>query len=82
MQERFYFGDEVLPLFETGIPLLKQRLSHLPDADKVSLPHDFTLFLSVDYVNVVILVNFEIVTVLYLQWILLLSIMFFEFQNS
>uniref|UniRef100_I1KY18 Phosphoribosyltransferase domain-containing protein n=1 Tax=Glycine max TaxID=3847 RepID=I1KY18_SOYBN len=35
LQERFYFGDEVLPLFETGIPLLKQRLSQLPDADNV-----------------------------------------------
>lgn len=36
MQERFYFGDNVLPLFETGIPLLKQRLRELPDADNVS----------------------------------------------
>ncbi|KAJ1377239.1 Ribose-phosphate pyrophosphokinase, N-terminal domain [Sesbania bispinosa] len=35
LQERFYFGDEVLPLFETGIPLLKQRLHQLPDADNV-----------------------------------------------
>uniref|UniRef100_I1KY17 Ribose-phosphate pyrophosphokinase N-terminal domain-containing protein n=1 Tax=Glycine max TaxID=3847 RepID=I1KY17_SOYBN len=35
LQERFYFGDEVLPLFETGIPLLKQRLSQLPDADNL-----------------------------------------------
>lgn len=35
MQERFYFGDHVLPLFETGIPLLKQRLHQLPDSDKV-----------------------------------------------
>ncbi|XP_019435199.1 PREDICTED: ribose-phosphate pyrophosphokinase 4 isoform X1 [Lupinus angustifolius] len=35
LQERFYFSDEVLPLFETGIPLLKQRLSQLPDADNV-----------------------------------------------
>ncbi|XP_038680689.1 ribose-phosphate pyrophosphokinase 4 isoform X1 [Tripterygium wilfordii] len=35
LQERFYFGDHVLPLFETGIPLLKQRLHQLPDADKV-----------------------------------------------
>lgn len=49
MQERFYFGDEVLPLFETGIPLLKQRLSQLPDADNVSILHYFnTLSLSVD----------------------------------
>lgn len=35
MQERFYFGDHVLPLFETGIPLLKQRLHQLPASDKV-----------------------------------------------
>ncbi|KAL2322539.1 hypothetical protein Fmac_026918 [Flemingia macrophylla] len=35
LQERLYFGEKVLPLFETGIPLLKQRLSHLPDADNV-----------------------------------------------
>ncbi|MFQ6663402.1 hypothetical protein Gotur_030948 [Gossypium turneri] len=35
LQERFYFGDHVLPLFETGIPLLKQRLHQLSDADKI-----------------------------------------------
>ncbi|KAE8678472.1 Ribose-phosphate pyrophosphokinase 3 [Hibiscus syriacus] len=35
LQERFYFGDHVLPLFETGISLLKQRLHQLPDADKI-----------------------------------------------
>ncbi|CAN1351816.1 Ribose-phosphate pyrophosphokinase 4 [Linum perenne] len=35
LQERFYFGDQVLPLFETGIPLLKQRLSQLPGSDKI-----------------------------------------------
>ncbi|CAI0461314.1 unnamed protein product [Linum tenue] len=35
LQERFYFGDHVLPLFETGIPLLKQRLRQLPDSDKI-----------------------------------------------
>ncbi|XP_031394906.1 ribose-phosphate pyrophosphokinase 4 [Punica granatum] len=35
LQERFYFGDNVLPLFETGIPLLRQRLRQLPDFDKV-----------------------------------------------
>ncbi|XP_023736888.1 ribose-phosphate pyrophosphokinase 4 [Lactuca sativa] len=35
LQERFYFSDNVLPYFETGIPLLKQRLHQLPDADKV-----------------------------------------------
>lgn len=27
----------MLPLFETGIPLLKQRLHQLSDADKVSI---------------------------------------------
>ncbi|KAL5731935.1 hypothetical protein ACHQM5_004610 [Ranunculus cassubicifolius] len=35
--ERFYFGDQVLPCFETGIPLLKQRLHQLPDADNISV---------------------------------------------
>ncbi|KAE8663699.1 Ribose-phosphate pyrophosphokinase 4 [Hibiscus syriacus] len=35
LQERFYFGDHVLPFFETGIPLLKHRLHQLPDADKI-----------------------------------------------
>lgn len=35
LQERFYFGDNVLPLFETGIPLLKQRLQKFPDSEKV-----------------------------------------------
>nr|KJB75417.1 hypothetical protein B456_012G041300 [Gossypium raimondii] len=42
LQERFYFGDHVLPLFETGIPLLKQRLHQLSDADKivVAFPDD------------------------------------------
>jgi hypothetical protein len=37
LQERFYFGDGVLPLFESGIPLLLERLKQLPDKDKVSL---------------------------------------------
>ncbi|XP_034209585.1 ribose-phosphate pyrophosphokinase 4 isoform X2 [Prunus dulcis] len=42
LQERFYFGDHVLPLFETGIPLLKQRLHQLPNSDKivVAFPDD------------------------------------------
>ncbi|KAM6549808.1 hypothetical protein CsatB_021484 [Cannabis sativa] len=35
LQERFYFGDHVLPVFETGIPLLKQRLHQLSDSDKI-----------------------------------------------
>ena len=34
-QERFYFGDNVLPCFESGIPLLKNRLQQLPDSDNV-----------------------------------------------
>ncbi|MQL82330.1 hypothetical protein Taro_014808 [Colocasia esculenta] len=37
LQERFYFGDHVLPCFETGIPLLKQRLQQLPDADNITI---------------------------------------------
>lgn len=42
LQERFYFSDHVLPCFETGIPLLKQRLHQLPDTDKiiVAFPDD------------------------------------------
>lgn len=42
LQERFYFSDHVLPCFETGIPLLKQRLHQLLDADKivVAFPDD------------------------------------------
>uniref|UniRef100_A0A0E0C7E1 Phosphoribosyltransferase domain-containing protein n=1 Tax=Oryza meridionalis TaxID=40149 RepID=A0A0E0C7E1_9ORYZ len=35
LQERFYFGDSVLPCFESGIPLLKSRLQELPDSDNV-----------------------------------------------
>ena len=37
LQERFYFADQVLPLFETGIPLLTKRLQQLPETEKVSL---------------------------------------------
>ncbi|KAK9145010.1 hypothetical protein Sjap_004913 [Stephania japonica] len=33
LQERFYFGDHVLPCFETGFHLLKRRLHQLPDAE-------------------------------------------------
>ena len=29
LQERFYFGDTVLPLFESGIPLLKREMRRL-----------------------------------------------------
>lgn len=37
LQERFYFGDNVLPCFESGIPLLKNRLQRLPDSDNISI---------------------------------------------
>ncbi|KAL6536061.1 ribose phosphate diphosphokinase subunit prs4 [Orobanche hederae] len=42
LQERFYFSDTVLPLFESGIPLLKQRLQQIPESDKivVAFPDD------------------------------------------
>lgn len=39
LQERFYFGDTVLPLFESGIPLLRARLKSLPDADNVTIAY-------------------------------------------
>ncbi|KAG6759020.1 hypothetical protein POTOM_035484 [Populus tomentosa] len=35
--ERFYFGDNILPCFESGIPLLKNRLQELPDSDKIAI---------------------------------------------
>ncbi|GMP82698.1 hypothetical protein CsSME_00036895 [Camellia sinensis var. sinensis] len=37
LQERFYFGDNVLPCFESGIPLLKNRLQQLPDSNNISI---------------------------------------------
>ena len=37
MQERFYFGDAVMPCFMSGLPLLKNRLRELPDADNVTI---------------------------------------------
>ncbi|XP_021746754.1 ribose-phosphate pyrophosphokinase 3, mitochondrial [Chenopodium quinoa] len=37
LQERFYFGDKILPCFESGIPLLKKRLQQLPDSDNISI---------------------------------------------
>ncbi|KAL6011431.1 hypothetical protein ACLOJK_001879 [Asimina triloba] len=37
LQERFYFGDKVLPCFESGVPLLRNRLQELPDSDNVSI---------------------------------------------
>ena len=39
MQERFYFGDTVLPLFESGIPLMRQRMQSLPDADNITIAY-------------------------------------------
>lgn len=39
LQERFYFGDTVLPLFESGIPLLRARLAALPDRDQVTIAY-------------------------------------------
>ena len=39
LQERFYFGDGVLPLFESGIPLLLDRLRRLPDHDRVTIAY-------------------------------------------
>ncbi|XP_075659783.1 ribose-phosphate pyrophosphokinase 4-like [Castanea sativa] len=37
LQERFYFGDNILPCFDSGIPLLKNRLQQLPDSDNISV---------------------------------------------
>lgn len=37
LQERFYFGDNVLPCFESGIPMLLNRLQQLPDSDNISI---------------------------------------------
>ncbi|PRW50864.1 ribose-phosphate pyrophosphokinase isoform C [Chlorella sorokiniana] len=39
LQERFYFGDQVLPLFESGIPLLRERLRQLPDASNITIAY-------------------------------------------
>lgn len=39
LQERFYFGDTVLPLFESGIPLVKKNLKALPDADNITIAY-------------------------------------------
>lgn len=39
LQERFYFGDTVLPLFESGIPLLRERLNTLPDRDLITIAY-------------------------------------------
>ncbi|XP_027361639.1 ribose-phosphate pyrophosphokinase 4-like [Abrus precatorius] len=37
LQERFYFGDNILPCFESGIPLLKRRLQDLPDSENIAI---------------------------------------------
>ena len=37
LQERFYFGDSVLPLFLSGVPLLKDRLRLLDDFDNITI---------------------------------------------
>eukprot|EP00250_Pteridium_aquilinum_P033909 c6627_g1_i1 orf=65-1066(+) len=37
LQERFYFGDNVLPCFESGIPLLKHRLHQLVDSTNITI---------------------------------------------
>ena len=39
VQERFYFGDAVLPLFESGIPLLLQKLHSLGDLANVAIAY-------------------------------------------
>jgi ribose-phosphate pyrophosphokinase len=39
LQERFYFGDGVLPIFQSGIPLLKRELASLPDAADVTIAY-------------------------------------------
>ncbi|XP_072977517.1 ribose-phosphate pyrophosphokinase 4-like [Typha angustifolia] len=37
LPERFYFGDYVLPCFESGVPLLKNRLQQLSDSENISI---------------------------------------------
>jgi ribose-phosphate pyrophosphokinase len=39
LQERFYFGDNITPCFETGIPLLLLAIKELPDADDVVIAY-------------------------------------------
>lgn len=39
LQERFYFGDTVLPLFESGVPLLLEKLRQLPDAHNIAIAY-------------------------------------------
>ena len=39
LQERFYFGDNILPCFESGIPLLLNRLTQCEDADNIVIAY-------------------------------------------
>jgi ribose-phosphate pyrophosphokinase len=39
LQERFYFGDNITPCFETAIPLLLQELAKMPDAKDVVIAY-------------------------------------------
>lgn len=39
MQERFYFGDAVLPLFESGIPLLIDRLESVQHEKPITIAY-------------------------------------------
>eukprot|EP00976_Prorocentrum_cordatum_P065569 1177951-Prorocentrum_minimum.AAC.5 len=38
-QERFFFGDNVMPYFQTAIPILKDRLRHHPDRDIITIAY-------------------------------------------
>lgn len=60
IQERFYFGDNILPCFESGIPLLKRRLQDLPDSDNVRI---LRVFISSIWVSVFIVIFWHIVLV-------------------
>jgi len=39
LQERFYFGDNVLPYFQSAIPILKQKLLNHPDRDIITIAY-------------------------------------------
>ena len=39
LQERFYFGDNILPCFESGIPLLLNRLARCEDAENIVIAY-------------------------------------------
>lgn len=39
LQERFYFGDNITPCFETGVPLLLLELAQLEDVDDVVIAY-------------------------------------------